>query len=127
MISKPVKNDIQIWKDRDFRITLYLKDADGAVMNTIGWSFKAQIRPKKGSNTLVAEFDVSHSYVYGTVVLSLSDDTTRNLNVENPVNLGSTTTTSTCQWDFVATNNADYRYSLMEGVAYINETVTRED
>lgn len=127
MISKPQKNDIQIWKDRDFRITLFLKDADGAVMNTIGWSFNAQIRSaKKGDSSLVAQFDVSHSTTYGSVVLSLSDDTTRDLNVENPIDLGSTTTTTTCYWDFVATNNADYRYSLMEGVAYINESITRE-
>jgi len=127
MLTQPVQDDLDIYKDRDFRKTFELQDKDGNLLNTIGWSFKAQIRPTKGSKTLLAEFTVSHSYVYATVVISLTDTTTKDINVENKISVGSSTTSSNAYWDFVATNNAGYRYNLIEGVVTIHETVTRED
>lgn len=127
MLTQPVQDDIDIYKDRDFRKTYQLQDGDGELLNTYNWEFKAQIRSAKGDGDLVVEFDVSHSYTYATVVLSLTDDVTRDLAVSNPIDLSSTVTATNCYWDFVATNGAGFRYTLIEGVATIHETVTRED
>jgi hypothetical protein len=125
MLTQPVQNDIDIYKDRDFRKTFELEDASGKLLNINNWSFAAQIRPAKGSSVLLIQFTVSISTYASTVVISLTDDQTLDLNVENRINVGSTTTSSNCYWDFVATNGAGYRYSLIEGIATIHETVTR--
>lgn len=125
MLTQPVQDDIDVYKDRDFRKTFELQDAAGKLLNINNWGFAAQIRPAKGSNILLIQFTVSISTYASTVVISLTDDQTLNLNVDNPIDVGSTSTSSNCYWDFVATNGAGFRYGLIEGVATIHETVTR--
>jgi hypothetical protein len=127
MLSQPINQDLDIWRDRDFRKTYELQDGDENLLNTYGWAFKAQLRPSKGSDVLIAEFDLSHSYVYATIVISLTDDTTREISASNPIKLGSVTSSTNMVWDLVATNNAGYRYSLLEGKVTFHETVTREE
>lgn len=127
MIFEPKNVDINIYKDRDFIMTMYLTDANGEVYNTLNWEFIAQIRSTKGSSTLIANIDVSHSYVYGSLVLTMTDDVTRELNVDNPITVGSATTASTCYWDLLAITAGNRKYSICEGTAVIHETVSRED
>lgn len=127
MIFEPKNLDIEIYKDRDFIITMYLKDSVGAVYNTYNWDFIAQIRASKGSPILIADIDVSHSYVYGSLVLTMTDDVTRALNIDNPITVSSSTTSSICYWDLLAITSGNKKYSICEGIATIHETVSRED
>ena len=125
MLTQPSNQDLDIYRDRDFRKTYELQDGSEQLLNTTGWEFKAQLRPAKGSDVLIANFDLSHSTTYATIVISLTDDTTLAMDVENPITLGSNTTSTNMVWDLVATNNAGYRYSLLEGKVTFHETVTR--
>jgi hypothetical protein len=127
MLSQPINQDLDIYRDRDFRKTYELRDGDDNLLNTYGWEFKAQIRPVAGSDVLIAELDLSHSYTYATIVISIDDVDTLNMNVENPIKLGSSTSSTNMVWDLVATNNAGYRYSLLYGKVTFHETITRED
>lgn len=127
MLSQPINQDLDIYRDRDFRKTYELRDGEDNLLNTIGWSFKAQIRPAYGSDILIAQFDLSHSYTYATIVISLTDTVTKNISSENPIALGSSTSSTNMVWDLVAKNNAGYRYGLLSGKVTFHETVTRED
>jgi hypothetical protein len=126
MLTKPINQDLDIYRDRDFRKTYELQDGSGARLNIVGWEFKAQLRPVYGSDVLIAEFDLSVSVTYATIVISLSDTTTAAIPTNNPIALGSATSSSNMVWDLVATNNAGYRYSLLTGKVVFHETVTRE-
>jgi len=125
MLTQPINQDLDIYRDRDFRKTYELRDGSDNLLNTIGWSFRAQIRPTYGSDVLIATLTLSHSTTYATIVISLTDEETKLIAVENAVSLGSSTTSTNMVWDLVATNNADYRYSLLTGKVTFHETVTR--
>lgn len=127
MLTQPINQDLDIYRDRDFRKTYELRDGSDALLNTIGWSFRAQIRPAYGSDILIATFTLSHSTTFATIVISLTDEETKLIATENPIALGSSTTSTNMVWDLVATNNAGYRYSLLTGKVTFHETVTREE
>lgn len=126
MLTQPINQDLDIYRDRHFRKTYELRDGSDQLLNTYGWEFNAQVRPAYGSEVLTVEFDLSHSCMYATIVISLSDAQTRNIETHNPVKLGSNTSATNLVWDLVATNNAGYRYSLLSGKVNFHETVTRE-
>jgi len=126
MLSQPINQDLDIYRDRDFKNTYELTDGDDKLIDFTGWSFKAQIRPTYNSDILIAEFDVSWSLEFSTVVISLTDDTTINITAINPIKLGSSTSSTNMVWDLVATNNAGERYGLLTGKVIFHETVTRE-
>ena len=126
MIDNPVEVDIDIYKDRDFKKTIVVNDSLSAPIDLTDWTFEAQLRPTLGSNTLLADFTIDTAgVVSGTLVLSLQDTDTIDLEVINPITLGSVVTSATAAWDLVVVDTIGDRYSLIVGVATIHETVSR--
>ena len=126
MIDNPVEVDIDIYKDRDFKKTIVVNDSVGTAINMTDWTFNAQIRPTLGSTTLLADFDINtDSVVSGTLILSLADTATIDLEVVNPITLGSVATSINTAWDLVVVDSVGDRYSLIVGIATIHETVSR--
>lgn len=126
MILQPVIQDIDIYKDRDYSRTYFLKDSVGAAINITDWEFQSQIRPVYGSDTLVAEFTITTVPASGIVYLNMSHDVTIDIDIPTPINISSITTSSNMVWDLVVEDNTDSRYSLIEGKCTIHETVSRE-
>ena len=126
MIDNPVEVDIDIYKDRDFKKTIVVNDSASTPINLTNWTFEAQLRPTLGSNTLLANFTIDTSgVVSGTLILSLQDTDTIDLEVVNPITLGSVVTSATAAWDMTVVDTLGDRYSLIVGVATIHETVSR--
>ena len=126
MIDNPVEVDIDIYKDRDFKKTIVVNDSASTPINLTNWTFEAQLRPTLGSNTLLANFTIDTSgVVSGTLILSLQDTDTIDLEVVNPITLASVVTSATAAWDMAVVDTLGDRYSLIVGVATIHETVSR--
>lgn len=126
MILQPVIQDIDIYKDRDYSRTYFLKDSVGSGINITGWEFQSQIRPVYGSDTLVAEFTITTVPASGIVYLNMNHDVTIDIDIPTPINISSITTSSNMVWDLVVEDNTDSRYSLIEGKCTIHETVSRD-
>jgi hypothetical protein len=126
MIDNPVEVDIDIYKDRDFKKTIVVNDSEGTAIDMTDWTFNAQIRPTLGSTTLLATFSIDTTDKdTGTIVLSLADTSTIDLEVVNPITLGSVATSINTAWDLVVVDSVGDRYSLIVGIATIHETVSR--
>lgn len=126
MIDNPVEVDIDIYKDRDFKKTIVVNDSASTPIDLTDWTFEAQLRPTLGSTTLLADFTIDTSgVVSGTLILSLQDTDTIDLEVVNPITLGSVVTSATAAWDMAVVDTLGDRYSLIVGVATIHETVSR--
>lgn len=126
MIIQPVIQDIDIYKDRDYRRTYFLKDSVGTAINITDWDFYSQIRPVYGSDTLVAEFTITTVPASGIVYLNMSHDVTITIDIPTPISISSIVTSSNMVWDLVTNDNTSSRYSLIEGKCTIHETVTRD-
>lgn len=128
MLSQPVNLDIDVYKDRDFKKVFTLKDDEDAIINLDDWTFAAQIRPTLGSDTLIANFNTASGTVTasGIITISLQDAITADIEVINPITLGSIVTSSNMAWDLVIEDSAGDRYSLIEGKCTVHETVTRD-
>jgi hypothetical protein len=126
MIDNPVRVDIDVYKDRDFKKTIVVNDSEGEPIDMTSWTFNAQIRPTLGSTTLLAQFVIDETAtVSGTIVLSLADTTIIDLEIINAIALGSVATSANAAWDLVVVDSLSDRYSLIEGIATIHETVSR--
>ena len=126
MIIQPVIQDIDIYKDRDYSRTYFLKDSVGTAINITDWDFYSQIRPVYGSDTLVAEFTITTVPASGIVYLNMSHDVTITIDIPTPISISSIVTSSNMVWDLVTNDNTSSRYSLIEGKCTIHETVTRD-
>lgn len=124
MISQPVVENIYVYRGRDFKKTYELQDSNGALIDITNWDFDAQIRPVYGSDNLIAEMNISISVPLATVTISLNWEVTKLIDAENPINVGSNTTSTNMVWDLMVTNNADEVYSLLTGKVIFNETST---
>lgn len=124
MISQPVVENIYVYRGRDFKKTYELQDSEGDLIDITDWDFDAQIRPVYGSDNLIAEMNISISVPLATVTISLNWEVTKLIDAENPINVGSNTTSTNMVWDLMVTNNADEVYSLLTGKVIFNETST---
>jgi len=124
MISQPIIQDIDVYKGRDFKKTYELRDGTSTLLDLTGWTFKSQIRPSNGSETLVAELDISVSLATSTVTISLTDTVTALMNTINFIRIGSTTTSTNMVWDLSVINNASEKYVLLAGKCIFHETAT---
>ena len=124
MISQPVNLDIDVYKDRDFEKVFTLKDNEEAIIDLDGWTAAAQVRPSLGSTTVIADFDISMVAASGTITMSLDDAVTADIEIVNPITLGSIVTSSNMVWDMVVNDSISDRYSLIEGKCTVHETVT---
>lgn len=130
MISNPVVNDIDLYRGRDFEREYKLQDSEENTLDLTGWSFDAEIRPVYGSDNLLATFNTTSGTVLesGIVNVSLGWEVTKDLEVENPINIGSNTTSSNMVWDLMVTDNNDQVYSIVTGKVILHETATvKED
>lgn len=124
MTTGPANLDIDIYKDRDFKKVFTLKDDEEAIIDLDGWTAAAQIRPTLGSATLIANFDIDITSASGIITMTIDDSITKDIEVVNPITLGSTITSSNMAWDMVVNDSVGDRYSLIEGKCTVHETVT---
>ena len=126
MISTPLNQDIDVYKDRDFKLVFNLKDGSSKPINISGWTIVAQIRPTYGSDILVANFNISTTAASGIINMTLDYTTTSGIASTNPIAFGSTKTSSNMVWDMVVVDDIGDRYSLLSGKCTIHETVSRD-
>jgi hypothetical protein len=121
-----VELDIDVYKDRDYKQVFNIKDGDDSPIDVSGWTFAAQIRPTYGSDSLIATFTVEKTTaVSGIITMSLSDTETAEIDTTPEIRIGSTTTSNNMTWDMVVEDDIGDRYSLIQGICTVNETVTR--
>lgn len=127
MINDPAQYDINVYQDRDFNTTFIIKDQSGVLVDISDWTCTAQIRPTYDSDTLIASFTIAQDDELSSITLTLSDDTTRAIDAENPITSGSTTTSTNMVWDLVANSAGPpaERFTLITGIVNFYETVTR--
>ena len=127
MILNPAQYDIDVYQDRDFSTTFIIKDQSGVLVDTSDWTLSAQIRPTYDSSTLIANFVITHDSELASITIALTDETTLAISAENPINAGSTTTSTNMVWDLVvdSTGPPSERFTLITGIVNFYETVTR--
>lgn len=127
MINDPAQYDINVYQDRDFNKSFVVKDQSGALVNISDWTCHAQIRPTYDSDTLIANFTVTQDTELSSITISLTDTTTAAITADNPITAGSTVTSTNMVWDLVvdSTGPPEERFSLITGICYFYETVTR--
>lgn len=127
MINNPAQYDIDVYQDRDFSISFIIKDESEIPVDISDWTCSSQIRPTYNSETLIADFDISIDTELSRITLTLSDTTTLGINAENPINPGSTTTSTSMVWDLVAdtTGPPSERFTVITGIVNFHETVSR--
>lgn len=128
MISQPITQDLHLYRGRDFKRTYELKDSEDNTIDLTDWSFDAEIRPVFGSDNLIATFNTSTVPASGTLTISMDWETTKEIDAENPINVGSNTTSSNMVWDLLVNDSNDDVYSLLQGKVIFHETATvKED
>lgn len=127
MILNPAQYDINVYQDRDFNTTFIIKDQSGVLVDISDWTCYAQIRPTYDSSTLIANFTVTKDSELASITVALTDETTLAINAENPINAGSTVTSTNMVWDLVANSAGPpaERFTLITGIVNFYETVTR--
>lgn len=127
MINDPAQYDINVYQDRDFNKSFIIKGQSGALVNISDWTCHAQIRPTYDSDTLIANFTVTQDTELSSITISLTDTTTAAIAADNPITAGSTVTSTNMVWDLVvdSTGPPEERFSLITGICYFYETVTR--
>lgn len=118
MIKDPGVYDINIYRDRDFKLKLKTDTVDF-------WTFKARIKENFKSDTVLAEFDIEINDEEEYLELSLDADTTRALIDDITIDAGSVSSVKTLVWDLKIVTPIYKTYSLIYGNCYVNRTVTR--
>ncbi len=127
MITNPVERDIDVYKDRDYVQVFNITDASGTAIDLTNWTIEAQIRPTYGSNSLIANFTIETVAVSGTITMSLTATQTGAIDTTPVIMIGSTKTSNNMVWDMVVEDTSGDRYSLIQGVCVVHETVTRSE
>lgn len=127
MIQDPAQYDLNVYQDRDFNKTFLIKDQSGVLVDISDWTLTAQIRPTYDSDTLIANFTITKDSELSSITVALTDTTTLAISAENPINSGSTTTSTNMVWDLVADSAGPpaERFTLITGIVNFYETVTR--
>lgn len=127
MINNPAQYDINVYQDRDFSVTFIIKDQSGVLVDISDWTVTGQIRPTYDSDTLIANLNTSTDSELSSINISLTDTVTAGISAENPINSGSTTTSTNMVWDLVADSSGPptERFTLITGICNFYETVTR--
>jgi hypothetical protein len=77
MSAKPARQDINIYKGRDFSRSYAVKDSAGVAIPLTGHTIKAQLRAtEQRTGTLIKDFAVVVDEPAGTFVVSMSDTDT---------------------------------------------------
>ena len=127
MITNPVERDIDVYKDRDYIQVFNITDASETAIDLTDWTIEAQIRPTYGSDSLIADFTIETVAVSGTITMSLTATQTGAIDTTPAIMIGSTKTSNNMVWDMVVEDASGDRYSLMQGVCVVHETVTRSE
>jgi hypothetical protein len=117
-IKEPGTLNIDIYRDRDFKLKLLTDRVDF-------WTFKARIKENFSSSTVLAEFDIDVDEVNEYLELSLDADTTRTLIDDVSIGLNTNLTRETFVWDLKAVNPLNRTYNIIQGNCYVYRTVTR--
>jgi hypothetical protein len=120
IIKDPAWYDINVYKDRDFKLKLLTDRVDF-------WTFKAQIKESFKSPTILAEFDIEVNKDEEYLELSLDYETTSNLLNDVSIDSSSTSTNKTLVWDLKIVNPVYRTYNLIHGNCYVHNTTTRGD
>lgn len=125
MINDPAQYDINVYQDRDFVNTYIIKDTSGLLIDISTWTITAQIRPTYDSDTLIANMVVSKDEALSSITTAIDDSVTKNITSENPITLGSNTTSTNMVWDMVVDVTGGERFTLITGICNFYDTVTR--
>ena len=125
MIANPVKQDITVYKDRDFYKEFIIKDSTGALLDISDWVASSQIRTTYESNTVIADMVITIDLLTSSIVIELDSATTLAISKENPITLGSKSTTTNMVWDLVIDTIGGERFTLITGICNFTNTVTR--
>ena len=104
MSTERVSYNLVIYKNRDFKMNVYFKDADGDAVDLTGWSGKAQAKETmEPDSALIFEFDVTIAdAAAGKVTVEVADAKT---GVDNDDGA----------WDLLMTDPAGYDDSYIIG------------
>lgn len=109
----PASFNLVLYRDRDYYRAFIMKDSDGVPIVLTGYTARAQIRPEKDSDELIAAFTVTITAAEGKVEISLTD--TQTLAIDE----------SKAWWDLELTNPSGLRENYVEGSVAIKKTVSR--
>lgn len=127
MINNPVELDIDVYKDRDYKQVFNIQDGSENPIDITDWTFAAQIRPTYGSDSLIASFTIEKtSTVSGIITMTLADTITADIDTTPEIRIGSTATSNNMVWDMVVEDSISDRYSLIQGICTVHETVSRD-
>ena len=107
----PASLNLSIYKGETWTEALRFKQ-NGSVLPLTGMTMKAQIRPAKNSETLIAEMDCTVTAALGLVELSLTAVETAAMNP------------GTYQWDLKATDSDDIVKYWVAGQVTVGGRVT---
>jgi hypothetical protein len=113
MSSKPDRQDLNIYKGRDFSRSYAVKDSAGAAIPLTGYDIQSQLRATEArSGTLIKDFAVVIDEPAGTFVVSMSDTDTGEI------------TQNAGFYDILAIDAASNDNIWIYGEVDIHETVT---
>lgn len=112
------QHDILIEPGANFQLSLVYKDSAGALVNLTGYTARMQVRPTKDSDTVL----MSATTANGTITMG---GTAGTITVDVPAadTLGVEGLKGV--YDLLITSPAGAVTRLLQGVAYINQDVTR--
>lgn len=117
-VSKAAEYDVNVYKDRDFNLTLGMEDIEY-------WTFKAQIKETPESKDVLAEFTITKDIPNSKLILTLDSYTTKDLVIDNKKSVNTKTTTKDLYWDLSSESSLGSIYNLIHGKCVVNGTITR--